>query len=388
MIRLERVSKRYGEAVAVREVDLEVEAGKLVVLIGPSGCGKTTTLKMINRLIEPSEGTIFVNGEDTRTLDPQALRRGIGYVIQSIGLFPHMSVKQNIQVVPDLLGWPKKRSAARADELLSLIGLPPERYRDAYPRELSGGQAQRVGVARALAVDPPVLLMDEPFGAVDPLTRERLQDEFLRLQAELRKTIVMVTHDIDEAIKLGDMVCVMNAGRVEQYSTPETLLSSPESRFVRQFVGSDRALKRLSRVPVGDIMTDIPALPVDASSDEAARVLKTHRTVYITRGGRLAGWLDRKAFAHDRNVESAYTEVDAAASAAESDDNAREALSRMLGQGVTEMPVVGRSGEPLGLITLKNIVALTAEREGEGGGEGDASAHTSTGKFEGRENRA
>ena len=366
MIRLERITKRYGEAVAVREVDLEVQAGELVVLIGPSGCGKTTTLKMINRLIEPSEGAIYVNGEDTRTLDPQALRRGIGYVIQSIGLFPHMSVKQNIQVVPDLLGWPKKRSAARADELLSLIGLPPERYRDAYPRELSGGQAQRVGVARALAVDPPVLLMDEPFGAVDPLTRERLQDEFLRLQGELRKTVVMVTHDIDEAIKLGDRVCVMNAGRVEQYSTPEALLSSPQSRFVRQFVGSDRALKRLSRVPVGDIMTDIPSLPVDASSEEAARALKNHATVYVTRGGRLAGWLDRKAFSFDHHVESAYTEVDAATSAVEPGDDAREALSKMLGQGVIEMPVASPDGELLGLVTLKTIVALTAEREGGG----------------------
>ena len=366
MIRLERVSKHYGEVTAVREVDLEVEAGKLVVLIGPSGCGKTTTLKMINRLIEPSEGTIFVNGEDTRSLDPQALRRGIGYVIQSIGLFPHMSVKQNIQVVPDLLGWPKKRSAARADELLSLIGLPPERYRDAYPRELSGGQAQRVGVARALAVDPPVLLMDEPFGAVDPLTRERLQDEFLRLQAELRKTIVMVTHDIDEAIKLGDMVCVMNAGRVEQYSTPETLLSHPESRFVRQFVGSDRALKRLSRIHVGEMMTDIPSLAVNASSEEAERALKSHRTVYVTRDGRLAGWLDRKAFAHDRHVESAHTEVDAATSAVDTHDNAREALSKMLGQGVIEMPVVGEDGTLLGLVTLQTIVALTAERDGDG----------------------
>ena len=366
MIRLERITKRYGEVLAVREVDLEVQAGELVVLIGPSGCGKTTTLKMINRLIEPSEGAIFINGEDTRALDPQALRRGIGYVIQSIGLFPHMSVKQNIQVVPDLLGWPKKESAARADELLSLIGLPPERYRDAYPRELSGGQAQRVGVARALAVDPPVLLMDEPFGAVDPLTRERLQDEFLRLQGELRKTIVMVTHDIDEAIKLGDKVCVMNAGRVEQYSTPETLLSSPQNRFVRQFVGSDRALKRLSRVRVGEIMTDIPSLSVDASSEAAARALKNHRTVYVTRGGRLAGWLDRKAFSFDHHVESAYTEVDAATSAVEPGDDAREALSKMLGQGVIEMPVASPDGELLGLVTLKTIVALTAEREGGG----------------------
>ena len=361
MIRLERVSKRYGETVAVREVSLEIDEGHLVVLIGPSGCGKTTTLKMINRLIEPSSGKIFVGGQDTTTLNPQELRRGIGYVIQSIGLFPHMTVKGNVQVVPDLLGWPKKESAKRADELLELIGLEPDRYRDAYPRELSGGQAQRVGLARALAVDPPVLLMDEPFGAVDPLTRERLQDEFLNIHRKLRKTVVMVTHDIDEAIKMGDRVCVMNAGKIEQYSTPETLLSEPESRFVRQFVGSDRALKRLSRVPVSGLMEGLPTVELNASPSEAARALGQHLAVYVTKGDKLVGWLDRKAFAHDKRVESAYTEVDADLLAIEEGDDARDALSRMLSQGVIEIPVVSSSGRPVGLLKLQTLVALTAD---------------------------
>lgn len=359
MIELRQVVKRYGEVTAVRGIDLHVERGELLVLIGPSGCGKTTTLKMINRLIEPTSGTILVGGQDTATVDRQALRRGIGYVIQSVGLFPHMTVQQNIQVVPNLLGWPKHRSARRADELLELVGLPPERFRHSYPKELSGGQAQRVGVARALAVDPPVLLMDEPFGAVDPLTRERLQDEFLRLQQTLKKTVVMVTHDLDEAIKLADRICVMNNGLIEQVATPEELLSAPKGRFVRQFVGSDRALKRLSRVAVRELLAPIATLPLQADTGEVKALLAQHHTVYLTEGGRLAGWVTRRALAQDPDLRSAYTPVEAGYGVLASDD-AKEALSRMLAQGVSELPVVSATGEPEGCVRLQDIVALTA----------------------------
>ncbi len=365
MIRLENVSKAYGDETAVKKLSFEIDEGDLVVLIGPSGCGKTTTLKMINRLIEPTSGKIFVDGQDTKDADPQALRRGIGYVIQSIGLFPHMTVKQNVQVVPDLLGWDKGRSAKRADELLHLIGLEPGRYRDSYPKELSGGQAQRVGVARALAIDPPVLLMDEPFGAVDPLTRERLQEEFLKLQNQLKKTIVMVTHDIDEAIKMGDKVCVMNAGALAQYDAPETLLSHPETRFVRQFVGSDRALKRLSRVLVSDLRREVVSVALDASPKEADAALAKRRTVYVTDAGRLVGWLDRRAFTDTKVVADAYTEADAEVYGVLSGDDARDALSRMLTQGVTEMPVTEEDGRLVGLIDMQMILELTSEREQE-----------------------
>lgn len=360
MIQLDGVSKRYGEQVAVQETTLTFPEGELVVLIGPSGCGKTTTLKMINRLIEPSSGRILIGKRDVTKVDPQELRRGIGYVIQSIGLFPHMTVAENIQVVPKLLGWEKGRSAARARELLELIGLEPGRYADSYPKELSGGQAQRVGVARALAVDPPVLLMDEPFGAVDPLTRERLQDEFLRLQQKLRKTVVMVTHDIDEAIKLGDRVCVMNMGAVEQYGTPEEVLTNPRSRFVRQFVGSDRALKRLSRLRVGELLRPVTALDISAPPRDAEVALSRHKTVYITRAGHLAGWLDHRAFASDPVIESAYTEVAPSYAVQESDD-VRGALAKMLAQGVAELPVVAASGELVGLLDLPGILAVTSQ---------------------------
>ncbi len=252
MIRLSGVGKRFDDGtVAVHDLDLEVLEGELVVLVGPSGCGKSTTLKMINRLVEPSSGTIEIDGQDVTTADPVALRRGIGYVIQQIGLFPHQRIVTNVMTVPLLYGESKATARSRAVELLELVGLDPELYADRFPHQLSGGQRQRVGVARALAADPPVLLMDEPFGAVDPIVRVHLQEEFLRLQRELGKTVVMVTHDIDEAVKMGDRVAVFaEGGRLAQYGTPAELLGEPADEFVADFVGSEKSLRRLSVVPL------------------------------------------------------------------------------------------------------------------------------------------
>jgi osmoprotectant transport system ATP-binding protein len=359
MIRFEGVSKAYAGAEAVTNLNLTIPTGELTVLIGPSGSGKSTTLKMINRLIEPTSGTVFVNGQDVASLDPQALRRGIGYVIQSVGLFPHLTVRQNIQVVPDLLGWPRRKSSARADELLAMIGLEPGEYRNRYPRELSGGQQQRVGVARALAVDPPVLLMDEPFGAVDPLTRDRLQDEFLDLQLRLRKTVVMVTHDMGEAIRLADRICLMNEGRVEQFDTPEVLLSAPANRFVRRFVGSDRALKRLSRILVQEVLEPAPHLELDTPDAEAETVLGDHPSLFVTQSGRLIGWLVRRAFRSAGSIEAAYNPLELR-DALQADDDVREALGKMLEQGVVILPVVDAAGKLIGQLSLAQIVTLTA----------------------------
>jgi osmoprotectant transport system ATP-binding protein len=251
MLRLESVGKRFGSRWAVQDLSLAVGDGEVCVLVGPSGCGKTTTLKMINRLVEPTAGRIYLDDEDVTHVDPVQLRRRMGYVIQQVGLFPHETVAGNVATVPHLLGWERQRVRSRVDELLDLVGLDPAEYRGRYPDELSGGQRQRVGVARALAADPPVLLMDEPFGAIDPIARDRLQAEFLRLQAELRKTVVFVTHDIDEAVRLGDRIAVLHQGGVlEQYDTPADILGRPASPFVADFVGQDRGLKRLSVTPI------------------------------------------------------------------------------------------------------------------------------------------
>ena len=235
MIRLEKVSKLFGDTLAVDNLSLKIPRGQLCVLIGSSGCGKTTTLKMINRLIEPSSGTIFIDGLDSSTLKPFELRRRMGYAIQSVGLLPHLTVGQNVAVVPNLLGWDKARISARVSELLDLVGLV--HLEQVFPKSLSGGQAQRIGVARALAADPPMLLMDEPFGAVDPLTRRRLQNEFLELQRRLQKTVVLVTHDMPEALKLADRIVLLRDGRIEQDGTPNQFLESPASDFVRDFMG-------------------------------------------------------------------------------------------------------------------------------------------------------
>ncbi|MGX6603860.1 ABC transporter ATP-binding protein [Micromonosporaceae bacterium Da 78-11] len=255
-ITLENVGKTYPDGtVAVGDFSLEVRAGELVVLIGPSGCGKSTILRMINRLIEPSKGRLLIDGENVLDRDPVELRRHIGYVIQNVGLFPHQNIRTNIGTVPRLLGWDRKRIKTRADELLDLVGLDPARYGTRYPHELSGGQRQRVGVARALAADPLVLLMDEPFSAVDPIARGRLQEEFLKLQATVRKTIVMVTHDIDEAVRMGDRIAVLaEGGRLMQYAPPAELLSHPDSATVSDFVGADRGIRRLAVTAVRDAM--------------------------------------------------------------------------------------------------------------------------------------
>ncbi|MEA2717019.1 MAG: osmoprotectant transport system ATP-binding protein [Actinomycetota bacterium] len=298
MIRLEGVTKQYGGQVVVHALDLDVGDGEVCMLVGPSGCGKTTTLKMVNRLIEPSGGRILIDGEDVGKVDPVQLRRRIGYVIQHVGLFPHLTVGDNIATVPRLAGWDRERTRRRVGELLELVGLDPDRYRDRYPHQLSGGQRQRVGVARALGVDPPVLLMDEPFGAIDPINRDRLQQEFLRLQGEVRKTVVFVTHDVDEALRLGDKIAVLReGGYLEQYATPAEILARPATAFVADFVGADRGLKRLNVTPivvrdlevpppeVERLMADdpnrAPRVPATASLKDALSVMLLHDTGWV-----------------------------------------------------------------------------------------------------------
>ena len=272
MIDIRNVSKTYAgsERPAVRELSFEVPDGEVVALIGPSGCGKSTTMRMVNRLVEPDAGEITIDGRDVRELRPEQLRRHIGYAIQGVGLFPHWTVAQNVGVVPGLLDWDSGRIATRIVELLHLVGLDPEEYRPKYPHELSGGEAQRVGVARALAADPPILLMDEPFGAVDPLTRDRLHVEFRRIQDTLKKTVLFVTHDMDEAVKLGDRIVVMREGELVQQDTPERVLAYPADEFVASFVGAERALKRLSLAPVTEALG-----PVTAAADCDCSVLAT-----------------------------------------------------------------------------------------------------------------
>ena len=296
MISFDRVKKEFPDGtVGVASLTLEVPEGEVVVLVGPSGCGKTTTMRMVNRMIEPSGGRLTVGGKDVMTVDPPTLRRGIGYVIQQIGLFPHRTIGENIATVPALLGWDKARTGQRVRELVETVGLDAAVI-DRYPHQLSGGQRQRVGVARALAADPPIMLMDEPFGAVDPVVRMRLQDEFLRLQAEVRKTIIFVTHDIDEAIRMGDRIAIMSqGGHLEQYATPQEILAEPANDFVVDFLGAERGLKRLALIPVSDVKAD-PGPTVEPADDAAkarqiAEAAGTDWVVVVTAERRLLGWV-------------------------------------------------------------------------------------------------
>ncbi|MFF3394668.1 ABC transporter ATP-binding protein [Streptomyces sp. NPDC002669] len=300
MIRFEHVTKRYADGTtAVDDLSFEVAEGELVTLVGPSGCGKTTTMKMVNRLTEPTEGRIFLDGDDISAIDPVRLRRRIGYVIQQVGLFPHRTILENTATVPHLLGWKRGKGRERAAELLDLVGLDPSVYGDRYPEQLSGGQRQRVGVARALAADPPVLLMDEPFGAVDPVVREHLQNEFLKLQEKVRKTVLFVTHDIEEAVRLGDRIAVYGQGSIEQFDSPATVLGAPANPYVADFVGADRGLKRLSVTPVEESDLDHPpVVRLDDSLSGATGRLRSEGArwaVVLDGADNLYGWLPADA---------------------------------------------------------------------------------------------
>ena len=354
------VTRRYGAVVAVNDLSFTVPAGKICVLVGPSGCGKTTSLKMVNRLIEPSSGQILIGGLDALSQDPIALRRGIGYVIQQVGLLPHLSVGRNVAVVPGLLGWDRRRVDARVDELLSQVGLKPAAYRDRYPAQLSGGERQRVGVARALAADPPLMLMDEPFGAVDPIVRDRLQNELLRLQEQLAKTILFVTHDIDEAIKMGDLVAVLEVGGIlAQFGPPAEILANPASDFVARFVGADRGLKRLSLTRVGDLEL-LPAItaPVGADAADARRRIMADSFPYLLltdSDGRPIGWLDQ----HDIPTEGTLTEqmAESMSPLVGLRTTLKDALSGLLEAGVMAGIVADEEERVLGLITVEQIAA-------------------------------
>ena len=359
-ILLDHVTKRYpGQArPAVDGLTMEIPAGKTVMLVGPSGCGKTTTLKMINRLIEPSEGRIVVDGDDVTQMNGDRLRRGIGYVIQAGGLFPHMTVATNIAIVPRMLGWSKERIAARVDELLELVSLEPAQYRDRFPKELSGGQQQRVGVARALAADPPVLLMDEPFGAVDPITRLRLQDELINIQEELQKTIVCVTHDFDEAVKLGDWIAIFDEGaQLVQYDTPERILGNPANEFVENFIGAGAGLKQLSLTRVADVaMADaVLARPGEAAAAVLARIKTAGHghVVVVDSRDRPIQWLSRRKLSRLETIGALPTpDLPVVGSRATLSD----ALDTMLVSSAGAALVTGRRDVFKGVIDIKTVM--------------------------------
>jgi osmoprotectant transport system ATP-binding protein len=356
----EGASKRYGNAAAaaVDQLTLAVPAGEICVLVGPSGCGKTTAMRMVNRTVEMTAGDILVGGESVRDKNPAQLRREIGYVIQQIGLFPHRTIAENIAAVPQLLGWKKDRAKARTTELLELIGLDPE-LGQRYPAQLSGGQQQRVGVARALAADPLVMLMDEPFGAIDPISRERLQNEFLRLQAQVRKTVLFVTHDIDEAIKMGDRIAIMKeGGKVEQYATPAEILMAPATEFVEDFVGADRALKRLALMRVADIdLWEAPLAYVGQPSAEVRAKLaqpdvEVPYPLLVDSERRPLGWLSER----DLRAETVAAKPDSPLGPLiDRDDIMRDALADLLQGEAQYAAVVDHEGRIDGVLSVEII---------------------------------
>ncbi|MEZ0606657.1 ABC transporter ATP-binding protein [Paraburkholderia sp. IW21] len=370
MIKLSNVTKRYDSASApvVDGINMEVGAGEICVLLGPSGCGKTTTLKMINRLVQPTSGKIYLEGKDTDEFDVVELRRRIGYVIQQIGLFPNMTVEENICVVPLLLGWDKAKARRRAAELLEIVALDPAIYLTRYPKDLSGGQAQRVGVARALATDPAVMLMDEPFGAIDPINRELIQDEFLRIQKQVRKTIVFVSHDIDEAVKMADRIAIFRGGQLEQFDSPDNILARPANPFIAGFVGADRALKRLRLVRARDALSACEcSVRVGESGARARAMMAEHgvdQIVLLDAADRPQGYFTA---AQLHAVEGALSSAHAlpVQSTANARDDLRAVVSSMFAGGTSWLPTVDDDGRFVGYVSQARIVDLLRVPVGE-----------------------
>ena len=377
MIRLDNVSKVYPGSTepAVAELNLGIPRGEILVLVGPSGCGKSTTLRLINRMIEPSSGRIYFDGEDVTDVNPDQLRRQIGYVIQQIGLFPHMTIAENIGTVPRMLGWKRDVITARVDELLHTVGLEPGEYRDRYPRELSGGQAQRVGVARALGGDPDVLLMDEPFGAIDPITRDRLQNEFLRLQADLRKTIVFVTHDIDEAIKMGDRIAILREqSRIAQFDTPERILAHQVDDFVDDFIGSGSTLKGLNFERVSGLsLGEYPVVRHDVGHRGALQVLQnsTQRWLLVLDGNeRPARWVNEDHL--DRTDRPLLEAGHIVRAKVERNATLHDTLETMLGSSTGCAVVVDTQGKFEGVVEIEALTEVIGRLRSE------AKAHYAT----------
>jgi osmoprotectant transport system ATP-binding protein len=367
LIRLENITKKYGgtEEAAVNNLTMDVHRGEVLVLVGPSGCGKSTTLRLINRLIEPSSGRIFLNGEDVTTMNPSLLRRKIGYVIQQVGLFPHRTIAENIATVPKLLGWDKDKISERVDELLDLVGMDPDTYRFRYPKELSGGQAQRVGVARALAADPDVLLMDEPFGAIDPITRDRLQNEFLRLQQDLKKTIVFVTHDIDEAIKMGNRIAILREqSEIAQLDTPEAILADPADEFVENFLGSGAILKSLTLMKIADTeLHQVPVFKAPVMRDKAIETLQDSEdstSILLDQDDKPLRWLDLAALNRtSQPIEKSGRPITVDL---QPEDTLQDALTAMLQSSVGVAAVTDRKGKYLGCCTIESLAKLLVEQ--------------------------
>jgi osmoprotectant transport system ATP-binding protein len=375
-ISLNGVRKSYGSADVVRGVDIDIPRGELLVLIGPSGCGKTTILRMMNRLVEPSGGTILIEGEDTSGMDPVLLRRRMGYVIQGIGLFPHMRISANVAVVPGLKGMPRRESRMLADRALEMVGLPPGEFAGKWPRELSGGQQQRVGVARALAGDPEIVLMDEPFGALDPISRVSLQDELLDLHAKLGKTIVFVTHDIHEAMKMGNRIAIMKEGSLVQVGEPLGLLSSPADDFVADFVGAGNPLAMFSFMKVRDVPLRTAGLPLAGIDDDIEKARKAaHETslrfcrdkfVYVVSEGRLLGSVnvDKSRKRECRGSIGGYIEP---AATVRSSRTVQEALGLMISSGIANVAVVDEAGMFLGVLSFGDMYDIVQQQRDRGG---------------------
>ncbi len=367
MIKLDNVTKAFettaGAALAADRVSFEVAEGEICVLLGPSGCGKTTTLKMVNRLIQPTSGKIYINGKDTDAYDPVALRRTIGYVIQQIGLFPNMTVEENICVVPKLLGWDMQKARTRAAELLATINLEPAIFLKRYPKELSGGQQQRVGVARALAADPPVLLMDEPFGAIDPINREVIQDEFLKIHRRLKKTVMFVSHDIDEAVKMADKVAIFRSGKLEQFDSPDNILAHPINEFIADFVGTDRTLKRLRLVKVESaVHAGAPRVSAEERLDRATALMNEHGQEFIVMvdaEGRPQGYLGLEICRGQQGTAAEFgTRLPATVGL---DEDLRTAVSMMFMFDVPWLTCVDENGLYAGVITQRGITRLLGD---------------------------